>query len=95
MGKKTEGPINDGERSVLTNTVRNVLRELENCWALTEKLQVQDAVLETNPEAICIVEPGDIVILLAFQIHFQHGNGLVRLAYPYSTFENVLPKFSG
>ncbi|MBT3606010.1 MAG: hypothetical protein HN521_23325 [Candidatus Latescibacteria bacterium] len=93
LSAKAEGPITDAERSVLANVVRNVLRGLESCWTPIEKVEVVDAVLETNPEAICIVDPSDIVILIAFQIHFQHANGLVTLAYPYKTLESVLSKF--
>lgn len=93
LGKKAEGPLNDAERNVLATMVRKVLGDLESSWTPIENVQVQDAVLETNPEAIGIVAPSDIVILIAFQIHFQHANGLVNLAYPYKTLESVLHKF--
>jgi len=93
LGKKVDGPLNDAERSVLAKVVRHALQELENIWKPVEPVQVVNAELETNPKHIGIAQPGDTVILIAFEIHFQHANGLVNLVYPYTTLENVLSKF--
>jgi len=94
LGEKAEAHITDAERSALANVVRKTLAELEACWAPVEKVLVRNAELETNPEAICIVEPSHIVILIGFEINFQHASGVVSLVYPYGMLQSVLPKFS-
>jgi flagellar motor switch protein FliM len=94
MDEGSDGALNEEERGVLNTVLKNVLKEFEAFWAPVEKVQVSNAMLETNPEVIGIAEPGDTVVLIGFEIHFQHANGVVSLAYPYKTLESVLPKFS-
>ena len=42
---------------------------------------------------LVLQKPSDTIVLIGFQIHFQHANGVVSLAYPYDTLESVLSKF--
>lgn len=93
MGEKSDGPLNEKERGVVNKVLISALKEFEAFWEPVEKVHVSDAELETNPEYMGVAQPGDTVILIAFEIHFQQANGLVSLAYPYKTLESVLSKF--
>lgn len=93
LGEKVDGPLTSAERGVVNKVLINTLKEFEATWASVGNVQVSDAELETNPEYIGVAKPSDTIVLIGFQIHFQHANGVVSLAYPYDTLESVLSKF--
>ena len=78
------------ERTVMTRVVTRALADLEATWEGLLKIQVTDAELETNPEFMQVAAPSDTVILIAFEVNFQHASGLVNLCYPYFTLEPVI-----
>ena len=83
------------ERPVMAKILTQNLADLEAIWEPTLKIQVRDAELETDPESIRMcgdaVQPGDWVILIAFEINMQFASGLVSLCYPYKTLESAIP----
>ncbi len=83
-------PLTRIERSVMGKVVTRTLADLEITWEPLVRIQISDAELETNPEFMQIAAPSDTVILIAFEVHFQHASGLVNLCLPYFTLEPIL-----
>ena len=92
LGSKTEGPLSAEERSVMGKIITRNLADLEGIWEPVESIRVSDAELETNPAHIGLAKPGETVLLIAFEINAPAHSGLIRICYPYSTLESVLPK---
>ena len=82
------------DRTIMAKIITSNLADMEANWEPIEKIQVSDCELETNPEYVGVAEPGDTVVLIAFEVHGQHFNGLLNVCYPYKTLEPVLSKFN-
>ena len=92
LGKKADGPLTTEERPVMGKIVSRNLTDLEAIWEPVEKILVSDAELETDPADVRIVQPGDTVLLVAFELNAPRHSGLITLCYPLVTLESVLPR---
>ena len=82
------------ERDIMAKVITRNLADMEANWEPIEKISVAECALETNPEYIGVADPGDTVILVAFEVHGHNFSGLVNVCYPYKTLEPVLATFN-
>lgn len=82
------------ERSLMNRIVRVVFREVESAWAHICPIKVQQLSLETNPQFVQIVPPGETVIVISFQLKMLQSSGLMTICYPYMALESTIGKLS-
>jgi flagellar motor switch protein FliM len=51
--------------------------------------------LESNPQFIQIVPPGETVIVISMQIKMLGNSGLLTICYPYVTLESIMKDLIG
>ena len=93
--KSTGREMTGIEKSLMSRIVKVVYRELESAWAHICPIAVEQVSLETNPQFVQIVPPGETVIVISFQLKLLQSTGLMTLCYPYVALENLINKLSG
>jgi flagellar motor switch protein FliM len=91
----TERELTGIERAVLSKIAKNVFKELERVWSSIIKLEIKTVSLETNPQFVQIVAPGETVIVISMQIKMLGHSGLLTICYPYVTLEPVMEDLVG
>ncbi len=91
----TERELTGIERAVLSKIAKNVFRELERVWNSIVKVQIKSVSLETNPQFVQVVAPGETVIVISMQIKMLGHSGLLTICYPYVTLEPVMKELIG
>jgi flagellar motor switch protein FliM len=82
------------ERSLMNRIVSVVYKELEGAWEHICPVSIKQLSLETNPQFVQIVPPGETVITVSFQLKLLQSTGLMTICYPYMALENVIAKLS-
>ena len=82
------------EKSLMTRIVKVVYKELEDAWASICPIETKQVSLETNPQFVQIVPPGETVIVISFQLKMLQSTGLMTLCYPYMALESIINKLS-
>ncbi|MEE9442137.1 MAG: flagellar motor switch protein FliM [candidate division Zixibacteria bacterium] len=82
------------ERSLMNRIVRVIFKELEDAWAHICPIQIEQKSLETNPQFVQIVPPGETVIVISLQLKLFQSTGLITICYPYIALENIIGKLS-
>jgi flagellar motor switch protein FliM len=82
------------EKSVMRRIVEVIYRELEAAWEHIVPIKVKHASLETNPQFVQIVPPGETVIVISFQLKLFQSTGLMTICYPYVAIESNINKLS-
>ena len=83
--------LSQTEMSEIAQFVKVMVQDLEATWEPISRVEISQIELETNPSFMQIVPPGEIVILLAFEINAAHLSGLISLCYPFLTLQSLLP----
>lgn len=82
------------ERSLMNRIVKVIYKELEDAWAHICPVQIEQLSLETNPQFVQIVPPGETVIVISFQLKLFQSTGLMTICYPYVALESIIGKLS-
>lgn len=82
------------EKALMNRIVAVVYRELAAAWAHICPINIEQASLETNPQFVQIVPPGETVIVISFQLKLFQTTGLMTLCYPYMALESIIGKLS-
>ncbi len=82
------------EKSLMNRIVSVVYKELAAAWAHICPINIEQASLETNPQFVQIVPPGETVIVISFQLKLFQTTGLMTLCYPYMALESIIGKLS-
>ncbi|MFH1701054.1 MAG: flagellar motor switch protein FliM [Candidatus Zixiibacteriota bacterium] len=82
------------ERSLMNRIVQVIFDELEEAWAHICPIKIEQKSLETNPQFVQIVPPGETVIVISLQLKLFQSTGLITICYPYMALENIIGKLS-
>jgi len=82
------------ERSLMNRIVEVVYKELEDAWAHICPVKTKQISLETNPQFVQIVPPGETVITVSFQLKLLQSTGLMTICYPYVALESIIGRLS-
>lgn len=82
------------EKSLMNRIVGVVYTEMENAWAHICPIQVKQISLETNPQFVQIVPPGETVIVVSFQMKLLQSTGMMTICFPYVALEGIMSKLS-
>ncbi|MCD6161904.1 MAG: flagellar motor switch protein FliM [candidate division Zixibacteria bacterium] len=96
LGKSlsTERELTGIEKALMTKISNRGFKELEKAWAHIQSLQIKMSALESNPQFIQIVPPGETVIVISLQMKMQATSGIMTICYPYLTLESIVGKLS-
>lgn len=83
------------ELNVMDKIARRAYRELTESWARIAEFEIVQEAVETTPQFIQIVPPGETVIVTALQLTMMDVTGVLTLCYPYLTLEPLMSKISG
>ena len=82
------------ERSMMNRIAGFVYKELEDAWAHLCPIKINQISLETNPQFVQIVPPGETVIVISFQLKLLQSTGLMTICFPYVALEGIINKLS-
>jgi flagellar motor switch protein FliM len=82
------------ERTLMSRIVQMVYHELEDVWSHIAPVQIKHVSLDTNPQFVQVVPPGETVIVVSFQLKLLQATGLMTICYPYMTLESIIGKLS-
>jgi flagellar motor switch protein FliG len=83
-------PLTDIERTSMNRVARQMLSDLEATWEALVRVKVSDPQMESQRDFITAAAPEDPVILVRFEVHMQHCNGIVSLCYPFETLAPIV-----
>ncbi|RKX20489.1 MAG: flagellar motor switch protein FliM [Candidatus Zixiibacteriota bacterium] len=92
---ESERELTPIERSIISRLVNRVYRDLETAWENIVKINIEQKSIETNPQFIQVVPPGETVVVVSFQIKLFQSTGLLTVCYPYVSLEPIINKLSG
>lgn len=82
------------ERTLMNRIGGVVYKELETAWAHICPIKIKQLSLETNPQFVQIVPPGETVIVISFQLKLLQSTGLMTICFPYVALEGIISKLS-
>ena len=82
------------ERALMNRIVGVVYKELEDAWVQICPIKVKQVSLETHPQFVQIVPPGETVIVVSFQMKLLQSTGLMTICFPYVALEGVIIRLS-
>lgn len=82
------------ERSLMSRIVQMVYHELEDAWSHIAAVKIKHVNLDTNPQFVQVVPPGETVIVVSFQLKLLQTSGLMTICYPYMALEPIIGKLS-
>lgn len=88
---KVDGPLVEGEFKTLAEYITSDLADFEAVWQPVSPNRVSDAELETSRTHVGCMAPADPIIIVAWECHMQHANGLITLVYPKPAIEAIVP----
>ena len=91
---ETEREMTGIERSVMQKLAGRTYTELEKSWEHLVRIKTEQKSLETNPQFIQIVPPGETVVVISFQVRMFQATGLLTMCYPYVSLEPIVAKLS-
>lgn len=66
-----------------------VTKNLELAWASILKIDIEEAGVETNPAAVGITGPGDIILVNTFVLNIEGARGDLKFCIPYAMLEPI------
>lgn len=95
----TEAPkikknITEIETYLISDIISALISNLSTAWLFLTNIKPRLSHIETNPDMIQIINPGEMIILLRFKIKIGNSEGTMNLCIPYISIEPVLPILS-
>lgn len=82
------------EQAVLRELLEKLLSSLGEVWQSVIDLRPEFQHIESNPLFAQIVPPGEMTVIVTFQIQFGELEGQIDLCFPYLTIEPIVGKLS-
>ena len=87
--------LTDIEQSLLMRIVELICASLAEAWQKVIKLEPSADMMETNPQMFLQANlPGDMVILMTFEIALGESTGTIGLCLPHSVLEPVMSRLT-
>ena len=91
---ETKRELTGIERAVMQRIAVRVLDQLVESWHRVMAATSELVGLETNPQFLQAVAPGETVIVITLQLNMAVAGGCVRICYPYVMLESVLERLA-
>jgi flagellar motor switch protein FliM len=80
------------EQVIIDRIVKILLENMEEAWKPVHEVTFEPVRSEINPQFATIVQPGDIVVVVSFEVELGGSVGSLIVALPYSTIEPIRSK---
>jgi flagellar motor switch protein FliM len=80
------------EQVVIDRIVKILLTNMEDAWKPVHEVKIELIRSEINPQFATIVPPGDVVVVVSFEVELENSIGSVIMALPYATIEPIRSK---
>ncbi len=99
MGGLGTGDVGDRalteiETTVLEKVMDGFLSSLAESWHGLASLRPRLEGVETNPLFAQVIPPNEVAAVMTFSVHLQETGGTLRLCFPFSSLQPVLPQLS-
>lgn len=74
--------ISDVEKTILQDPIRIIVKQLQESWKAVAGLQLRVEGIETEPQFLQVMPPGEAVIMLGFDVKVDEVVGIMNLAVP-------------
>ena len=82
------------EQRLIKKFALDLLAHFEQSWSAVYPVQVGLKKVETKPEFVQLVPPGDVMLIIVFALKGQEFSGNFHLALPYLMLEPIKEKLS-
>ena len=83
--------ITEIEKSIIERAVKSALEALNETWnSVSKAIKVELQGIETDPQYIQTIAPGDEMMLVIFDVGFGQVSGIMSICYPFSMIEPIL-----
>jgi flagellar motor switch protein FliM len=80
------------EQVIIDRIVKILLTNVEDAWRPVHEVKIELIRSEINPQFATIVPPGDVVVVVSFEVELENSIGSVIMALPYATIEPIRSK---
>ncbi len=87
-GKMRE--LTEIEVALTRNLIETLLRGLREAWSQVAEIDFHDEHVEMNPQFAQVAAPGDMAVLISFEMKIGTVTGMVNLCIPHLVLEPVL-----
>jgi flagellar motor switch protein FliM len=87
-------PLTVIEQGLMERVITKCCQELSAMWAPLVPLTFSLQSIEGNPELARVVEPNEMVVLIAFELRMNEVTGMLNLCLPYVVMEPALNRLS-
>ncbi|MCP4747831.1 MAG: flagellar motor switch protein FliM [Desulfobacteraceae bacterium] len=82
------------EKAMLKRVYEDILKELQEAWAVAYDIHVVQKKTESKPEFVNLVNTGDLVLIFVFSVNSDEFTGNIHICTPYLMLEPVKDKLS-
>ncbi len=86
--------LSDIEISISEMIIVRILSNLRESWSQLIDLRPRLSHIETNPQFVQIVAPGEMVLLITLEAAIEKTEGIINFCIPYMTLEPIISKLS-
>ena len=86
--------LSDIEISISEMIMVRILGNLRESWSQLIDLRPRLSHIETNPQFVQIVAPGEMVLLITLEAIIEGTEGIINFCIPYMTLEPIINKLS-
>ncbi len=86
--------LSDIEVSISEMIMVRILGNLRESWSQLIDLRPRLSHIETNPQFVQIVAPGEMVLLITLEAAIDKTEGIINFCIPYMTLEPIISKLS-
>src|SRR5262245_58471181 len=87
-------PLTEIELRLVTRLTGLFLEEFRRAWDNVLDLRLSVQRVESNPQLVQVVPPGEVVVLVSFEITLGEARGMMNLCIPFNSIERIGQKLS-
>lgn len=95
FGGREARELTEIERSLVGNVVDRAMAELKTAWSDVADIDPKRQAIETNPQLIQIVPPGDTAVQILFEAKIADSRGTMSLCFPYVYLKPITQQLGG
>lgn len=87
-------PLTEIELKLTSRLTERFLREMVRSWETIVAMQPSIERVESNPQIVQVVPPGEVTVVIGFDVIIGTLRGFMSLCIPYTTIERVATKLA-
>ncbi|GIW96002.1 MAG: flagellar motor switch protein FliM [Pirellulaceae bacterium] len=87
-------PLTEIELRLTSRVTERFLKEMARAWETIAPIQPVVERVESNPQVVQVVPPGEVTVVIGFDVIIGSLRGFVSLCIPYTSIERVTSKLA-